>query len=67
MSFEKKRYIVNYVFNCDDKWWLTTVMIMKKKKEKKKDSNWIWTFLRLILRIINAQSLDNYLSKRSDD
>ena len=39
----------------------------KKKKKKKKDSNWIWTFLPLILRIINAQSLDNYLSKRSDD
>lgn len=36
MTFEKKRYIVNYVFNCDDKWWLTTVMIMKKKKKKRK-------------------------------
>ena len=48
-------------------------MIMKKtknknkNKKKNKNSYWIWTFRHLILRIINAQSLDNYLSKRSDD
>ena len=39
----------------------------KQKQKKNKNSNWIWTFRRFILRIINAQSLDNYLSKRSDD